>query len=117
MNIDKWIQVVTLITCISYTASRIQRTKRIETYLISFTWWMVLSFILGCALVGCSTPKPQLVEFNCPTIELPPDPPEQVKKLSTKSTPDVVMKAWVLDAKDYKEWDRVVRDEVAESKT
>ena len=73
-----------------------------------------LVLILMAALTGCaSTPKP--VAYDCPVIALPPDPVPEVSKLTVKSTDDEIIKAWVITAIQYREWNIIVRRQIAAS--
>ena len=70
-----------------------------------------LVFILS----GCTIPKPVPVVYDCPIVDLPPDPVPATRKLTVKSRPDEVVKAWVATAKAYKQWNTIVRQEVENS--
>lgn len=69
-----------------------------------------LIFLVGCA------PRPYEVAFNCPFVELPPDPIPMTRKLTAQSKPNEVMKAWVITATDYRNWNIAVRKQINESR-
>ena len=65
-------------------------------------------------LTSCSTVRTP-VTLDCPQLVLPADPVSPLSKISDKSTPDEVMKAWVSTAILYRDWNRIVRKQVQES--
>lgn len=74
-----------------------------------------LVIVLVLHLAACSTMKPVAIAYHCPKIVLPEDPIAPVDKLTDKSKPDEVMKAWVSTAIAYRDWNRVVRQQVSVS--
>lgn len=78
----------------------------------------MLSFAYVCAIMGfltvtsCTTSKPTPIAYDCPRILLPADPVIPIRKLTDKSKPDDVIKAWVATAVAYRDWNRVVRKQV-----
>ena len=76
-----------------------------------------LSAIMGfLILISCSTGKPALVSYDCPAVVLPDDPTEYVSTLTEKSEPNEVIQAWVATALSYRNWNRAVRLQVANSR-
>ena len=73
----------------------------------------IMAFLI---LISCSTGKPALVSYKCPAIVLPDDPVEYVSTLNAKSEPNEVMQAWVATALSYRNWNRTVREQVANSR-
>jgi hypothetical protein len=67
------------------------------------------------ALAGCAT-KPTRLAYDCPRIELPPDPITTVTALNDESGADEIIKAWVATAYAYRGWNLVVRKQVENSK-
>ena len=76
----------------------------------------VLLLMAFLVIASCTTGKPELVSYHCPTITLPDDPPSYTGKLNYESEPNEVMQAWVATALAYRNWDRAVREQVALSK-
>jgi hypothetical protein len=76
----------------------------------------VIIMIAMLNLFGCSSNKPIQVAYNCPQLELPPDPPVSVRSLTSASKPDMVLKSWVSMATNYYEWNQVVHAEVESSR-
>lgn len=74
---------------------------------------MRLIIILGCVLLTSCATKPIQIAYNCPKIELPPDPIVYAKKLNDKSNSEEVMKSWVATAIGYRDWNKTVRKQVA----
>jgi hypothetical protein len=73
-----------------------------------------LLLLLFVMLTSCMTPKP--VAYHCPRIILPADPVPPTRKLTLKSQPNDVMKAWVATAYLYQGWNKTVRKQVESSK-
>lgn len=73
-----------------------------------------LVIVLGLSFSAC-TPKITPVAYNCPKIQLPADPIAPANKLTDKSQPDEVMKAWVVTAIAYRDWNRAVRRQIESS--
>ena len=71
--------------------------------------------VISLCLSSCAS-KPIPIQFNCPRIMLPPDPIEATKKLTAKSSPDTVAKAWVATTTEYKGWNIIVRKQLRASK-
>lgn len=69
----------------------------------------IMAFLI---LTSCSTVKPIPVAYDCPKLVLPADPITPIDKLTDKSKPDEVMKAWVSTAVAYRDWNRIVRQQV-----
>jgi hypothetical protein len=67
-------------------------------------------------LTACATSKPAPVVYDCPELEVPPEPPAAIHKLTAISRPDEVMKAYVKTVRDYRSWIQVVEAEVETSK-
>jgi len=66
-------------------------------------------------LTGCAKQlNPNLIG-DIPTLNIPSDPEEPVKKLTPESKPDEVIKAWVATATAYKNWNRVIRNQIKNS--
>ena len=63
-------------------------------------------------MAGCVAPKPIPIAYNCPIIQLPPDPEIITRQLTDASRPDEVMKAWVATASSYYQWNRIVHQEI-----
>lgn len=59
--------------------------------------------------------KPTPIVYKCPKIILPKDPISPVDKLNQNSKPNEVIKAWVITAIEYKNWNRIVRKQIEES--
>lgn len=81
----------------------------------------MLSFKRVCVIIvflACSscTHKSEPIAYQCPPILLPPDPKAAVLKLTVKSSPDEVIKAWVATAVAYRDWNRIVKKQVNASK-
>jgi hypothetical protein len=55
----------------------------------------------------------QPIAYECPKVILPADPILPIKTLTAKSTPDQVMKSWIATATAYRDWNRVVRKQIA----
>jgi len=72
-----------------------------------------MSFLI---ITSCTTGKPELVSYHCPTVVLPDDPQEYVSSLNYKSQPNDVVQAWVATALSYRNWNRAVREQVSYSK-
>ena len=79
--------------------------------MLSFKRLTVITAILS--ITSCSTPVK--VAYECPRIQLPADPVAPVTKLTDKSTPDEVIKAWVATATVYRNWNKTVRKQVETS--
>ena len=71
------------------------------------------SLVITLCLCSCSTPTP--VVLNCPKIILPKDPIIPLSQLTDESKPDVVIKAWVVTAMAYRDWNKAVRKQVQTS--
>ena len=65
---------------------------------------------------GCTMQKIAPVAYDCPQIELPPEPIPATRKLTNKSKPNEIIKAWVATAKSYHDWMTIVQIEVETSK-
>lgn len=70
-----------------------------------------LVIILLLSLNACGTIP---IAYNCPKIVLPPDPIIPISKLTDKSKPNEVVKAWIATATAYRDWNRIVRKQVEE---
>jgi hypothetical protein len=73
--------------------------------------WLLL---LCSMLASCST-TPTPVSYNCPVIILPPDPIPEVNKLTIKSKPNEIIKAWVATAVQYHDWNVAVHRQIEAS--
>lgn len=73
-----------------------------------------LILVVTLWLQACSFNRP--VAYKCPAIIFPADPIPAVYKISRKSSPDEVMKAWVSTAVAYKRWNQIARKQVQSSK-
>lgn len=71
--------------------------------------------ILFLNFTSCTTPPPNIA-YECPEIILPHDPFVPIGSLTDKSKPDEVMKAWVATAIAYRDWNRIVRQQIDMSK-
>lgn len=89
--------------------------KYILTFVVYVICWLFLIALLIFLFTGCAT-KPVPVAYDCPTLELPADPVPATRKLTDKSRPDEVIKAYVKTVRDYVSWNQVVRAEVETSK-
>lgn len=74
-----------------------------------------LLLIICFSLSGCALFKPTPVVYHCPKIILPEDPISPVDNLTQNSKPGDVIKAWVVTAIEYKNWNRIVRKQVENS--
>lgn len=70
---------------------------------------MVTFTLLG--IVSCAT-KPIPVVYQCPVVKLPPEPVAHLSRLTNKSRPDQVLKAYVADLSAYKGWCHAVQKQV-----
>lgn len=75
---------------------------------------ILILLVILVAMTGCA-PKAVPLAYNCPTITLPPDPIPVIRKLTAKSRPDEVMKAWVETAYQYRGWNQAVRNQIESS--
>lgn len=66
-------------------------------------------------LTSCSLIKPTPIAYHCPRIILPADPKPNTDKLTEKSKPNEVIKAWVSTAMAYRDWNRIVRKQIENS--
>jgi hypothetical protein len=66
----------------------------------------ILIIVLLILISGCSGTK---IAFECPKVQLPPDPVLATSILTSKSQDDEIIKAWVASAASLKNWNRVVR--------
>ena len=73
-----------------------------------------IMIFLSCA--SCALMKPKTIAYNCPHLILPKDPPEYLNKLTDKSPPSDVLRAWIVTAISYKDWNLAVRRQVSASK-
>ena len=80
---------------------------------MDFKKWTIMAYVAG-SLTACTSVKP--VAFKCPRIILPADPVPATRKLTPKSTPDQVVKAWVATSYLYQGWNKTVRQQVENSK-
>jgi hypothetical protein len=88
----------------------LKTTLAIKCRIFSFSY---ASAIMGfLILTSCATTKPIPVAYKCPQLVLPPDPITPLDKLTDKSKPDEVMKAWVSTAVAYRDWNHIVRQQV-----
>lgn len=71
--------------------------------LMVIVWIFIIAILSGCAS------KPIKIEYNCPTLSLPADPEIYTKKITDKSNPNEVMKAWVATAAGLRSWNLIVR--------
>jgi hypothetical protein len=68
-------------------------------------------YLIFLALMACSTtPKP--IAYQCPAIQLPPDPVTPIRSIDSHSQPGEIAKAWVATAQAYMGWNSAVREEV-----
>lgn len=74
-----------------------------------------LTGVIAILIVTSCAHTPTPIAYHCPKIELPPDPVPQTKRLTSKSRPDQVIKAWVATANGYKGWNKIVRQQVENS--
>lgn len=74
------------------------------------------TIFLVSILASCSSMNPIPIAYECPTLDLPPDPIPATKSLTGKSRPDEIMKAWVKTATDYYQWNQIVHAEVETSR-
>lgn len=75
---------------------------------------VIYCLILILCLSSCAKPTP--VVLDCPKIILPKDPIIPLSQLTDESKPDVVIKAWVVTAMAYRDWNRAVRKQIERSK-
>jgi len=73
----------------------------------------LIAFLI-LVLSGCAT-TPRPIVYNCPKIVLPPDPVPEVYKLTVKSKPGDIVKAWVATAIQYHDWNLAVHKEISEA--
>ena len=78
---------------------------------------ILIIFIIGfCILLfctGCSINKLP-ISYGCPKIILPDDPVTPLIDIDNDSNADDVIKAWVITAYAYKEWNIIVRKQIEE---
>lgn len=81
-----------------------------------FLFLFVCSFltVFFLDMAGCAT-SPVPVAYNCPRTILPDDPKQNPYFLTSKSSPDEVMKSWVITALAYREWNKAVHTEIENS--
>lgn len=73
-----------------------------------------LSAIIGfLILTSCARITP--IAYDCPIITLPTDPIVPIMLITSTSSPDEVMKAWVATAIAYRDWNRVVHKQIADA--
>lgn len=72
--------------------------------------FLVSMSVILCLFSCASQPIP--IAYQCPTIQLPPDPPLATQKLTAKSTSSEIVKAWVASAIALKGWNTVVREQL-----
>ena len=65
---------------------------------------------------SCGIFKPPPIAYHCPEIILPNDPIPETNKLTDKSKPDEITKAWVYTAVSYRDWNRIVRKQIKNSR-
>lgn len=65
-----------------------------------------MSVTASCAV------KPIPVVYQCPNIQLPKEPKEYTSKLTQKSRPDEVVKAYYADLSSYKAWCEIVKKQL-----
>ena len=75
--------------------------------------WIVIG-VLVLWLSSCAS-KPIPLSYNCPRIMLPPDPILPTRKLTTKSRPDQVAKAYRATVSALRGWNSIVRKQVQDS--
>ncbi len=73
---------------------------------------VLVALVVSCLVCGCTHDNPVKVVYDIPELSLPPDPIPYTNTLTSKSTPDQVMKAWVATAMQYRGWNQAVRKEV-----
>lgn len=71
---------------------------------------------IGVMLNGCASQNPVPVAYDCPELELPPEPIAATQKLTVNSRPDEVVKAYVATLRNYKGWIQTVEAEVEKTK-
>jgi hypothetical protein len=76
---------------------------------------LAIAVLVG-VLASCTTAKPTPLAYDCPSLELPPDPPVTVRSITASSHPNDIVKAWVAMATDYYQWNQVVHAEVETSR-
>lgn len=74
----------------------------------------VIIIIITCC-ISCSYKSLKPISYNCPKIELPDDPIIPLKNINEQSKSDEVIKAWVVTAYLYREWNIVVREQIDET--
>lgn len=67
-------------------------------------------------ICGCTATKPKPVVYECPRLQLPPNPTPYVLQLNAKSTPNEVVQAWAATALAYYNWNLAVNQQVEFSK-
>ncbi len=81
--------------------------KNIKCILVLY----VVMLISSCATEN----KPIKIVYHVPEIKLPPIPNAATNKLSDKSTPAEIMKAWVATATAYRGWSLTVKKMIDDS--
>lgn len=66
-----------------------------------------------CTLTSCAHVTP--VAFECPRLILPKDPIVPIHQITSASKSNEVIKAWVATAIAYRDWNIIVRKQIAES--
>ena len=72
----------------------------------------IIFFFLG--VTGC-TSHVIPISYGCPKIILPNDPIIPIDKIDEESSSDEVIKAWVVTAYAYREWNLIVREQIEET--
>jgi hypothetical protein len=104
--------IMVILLGLSLAQKPTKNSQWIET--IGIIVMLVSGMVILSGLAGCST-QPIKLAYQCPGIELPPDPSAPVTKLNEQSQPDEIVKAWVATAVGYRDWNIIVRKQITDT--